>query len=157
MKSDLREVLSVDYLNSINCWAKLEELQKVIPYHSEKYKQIILNASSPFTFIAAHDLSFATSFIVATLFLMVKASRPTTYHFLSVQMIFKINEKYEFDSLILSNDVLTLIKDYMNIIRPRLNPYCVLICRNVKQILKLSNIFGRIVFSNWKIYKPHEI
>ena len=27
MKSDLREVLSVDYLNSINCWAKFEELQ----------------------------------------------------------------------------------------------------------------------------------
>ena len=44
MKSDRREVLSVDYLNSINCWAKLE-LQKVIPHHSKKYKQIILNAS----------------------------------------------------------------------------------------------------------------
>ena len=72
MKSDWREVLSVDYLNSINCWAKLEELQKVIPYQSEKYKRIILNASSPFTSIAAHDLSFATSFIVAALFLMVK-------------------------------------------------------------------------------------
>ena len=56
MKSNLREVLSVDYLNSINCWAKLEELHKVIPYHSEKYKQIILNASSPFKSIAAHDL-----------------------------------------------------------------------------------------------------
>ena len=41
MKSNWREVLSVDYLNSINCWAKLEELQKVIPYHSEKYKQIV--------------------------------------------------------------------------------------------------------------------
>ena len=64
MKSGWREVLSVDYLNSINCWVKLEELQKVIPYHFEKYKQIILNASSPFLSIAAHDLSFATSFIV---------------------------------------------------------------------------------------------
>ena len=37
MKSDWTEVLSGDYLNSINCWAKLEELQKVIPYRSEKY------------------------------------------------------------------------------------------------------------------------
>ena len=37
--------MSDNYLNSINCWAKLKELQKVIPYHSEKYKQIILNAS----------------------------------------------------------------------------------------------------------------
>ena len=161
MKSDLREVLSNDYLNSINCWAKPEELQKGIPYHSERYKQIILNASSPVTSVAAYDLSFATSFIVAALFLMVKASRPMTYQFLTVQMIesigdngiinqtiFKTNEKYGFDSLIFSNDVLTLIKSYINIIRPRLNPCCdyVLICRNGKQILKLSNIFGRIVF-----------
>ena len=131
MKSDWREVLSVDYLNSINCWAKLQELQKVIPYHSEKYKQIILNASSPFSSIAAHDLSFATSFIVAALFLMVKASRPMTYQFLTVKMvksigengiinqtIFKTKEKYGFDSLIFSNDVLTLIKNYINFIRP---------------------------------------
>ena len=78
MKSDWREVFSVDYLNSINCWSKPEELQKSIPYHSENYKQIILNASSPFVSIPAHDLPFATSFIVAALFLMVKASRPMT-------------------------------------------------------------------------------
>ena len=160
MKSNWRKVLSVDYLNSINCWAKLEELQKVISYHSEKYKQIILNALSPFSFIAAHDLSFAT-FIVAALFLMVKASRRMTYQFLTVQMvestgengiinqtIFKTKEKYGFDSVIFSNNVLTLIKSYINFIRPRLNPCCdyVWICRNGKQISKLSNIFGRVVF-----------
>ena len=92
IKSGWREVLSVDSLNSINCSAKLKELQKVIPYHSEKYKQIILNASSPFTFTAAHDLSFATSFIVAALFLMVKVSRPMTYQFLTVQMPESIGE-----------------------------------------------------------------
>ena len=77
MKSDWTEVLSVDCLNSINCWAKLEELQKFRPYHPEKYKQIILNASSLFSSIAADDLSFAMSFIVAALFLMVK--RFTSY------------------------------------------------------------------------------
>ena len=64
------------------------------------------------------------------------------------QTIFKTKEKYGFDSLIFSNDVLTLIKNYINFIRPRLNPCCdyVLICRNGKQISKLSNIFGRVVF-----------
>ena len=81
MKSDWREVSSVDYLNSIKDWAKLEELQKVIPYHSDKYKQIILNASSPIRSVVAHDLSFTTSFIIAALFLMVKESRPMTYQF----------------------------------------------------------------------------
>ena len=112
MKSHWREVLGVDNLNSINCWAKLEELQKVIPYHFEIYKQIISNASSLFSSVAGHDLSFATSFIVAALFLMVKASRPTTYQFLAVKMvesigeneiinqtIFKTKENYGFDSL----------------------------------------------------------
>ena len=162
MKSDWREVLGVDYLNSISDWAKHEQLQKVISYHSDKYKQIIFfNASSPLTSVVAHDLSFATSFIVAALFLMVKASRPMTYQFLTVQIIesidengiinqaiFKTNDKYGFDSLIFSDNVLTLIKNYINIIRPRLNPCCdhVLICQNGKQISKLSNIFGRIVF-----------
>ena len=55
MKSDWGEVLSVEFWNSIICWAKLEELQKVILYHSEKYKQIILNASSPFSCVVSHD------------------------------------------------------------------------------------------------------
>ena len=92
---------------------------------------------------------------------MVKASHPMIYQFLTVQMIesiskngiinqtiFKPKEKYGFDSLIFSNDVLTLIKNYINFIRPRLNPCCdyVLICRTGKQISKLSNIFGRVVF-----------
>ena len=173
MKSDWREVLSVDYLNSINCLAKLEELQKIIPYHSEKHKQIILNAPSPFAFIAAHNLSFGTSSIVAVLFLMVKASRPMTYQFLTLQMvesicengiinqiIFETKEKYGFDSLIFLNDVLTLIKKYITFIRPRLDPFCdyVLICRSGEQILKLSNFFGGVAFSsNCKIYKPDTI
>ena len=92
MKSDWREVLSADYLNSINCWAKLEELQKIIPYHSENYKQISLNTSSPFASIPEHDLSFLTSFIIAALFLKVKASRSMTYQFLTVQMVESVSE-----------------------------------------------------------------
>ena len=110
MKSEWREVLSIDYGNSIRCWAMLEELQKITLYHSEKYKQIILNASSTPTSVGAHDLSLVTSFIVAASFLMVKASHPMTYQFLTVQMIesvgkngitsqiiFKTKEKYRFD------------------------------------------------------------
>ena len=92
---------------------------------------------------------------------MVKVSRPMTYQSLTMQMvesigengiitqtIFKTKENYGFDSLIFSNDVLTLIKNYINFIRPRLNPCCdyVLIFQNGKQISKLSNIFGRAVF-----------
>ena len=100
-----------------------------------------------------HDLSFATSFIVAVLFLMVKASRPMNYKHLAVetiksngengisnQKLFKTNEKYGFDSLLFSVDVLTLVTGYMNYIRPRLNPSFdyLLVCRNGKQISKLT-------------------
>ena len=68
--------VSVDYLNSIIFWAKSEELQKVIPDHSEKYKQIILNVSSLFASIASHHLSFATSFIVCCFIFYGKSFMP---------------------------------------------------------------------------------
>ena len=161
MKLQWNEVLSVDYLNSINCWATLADLQKVTPFHANRYKQIILNSTTPSSCRASHDLSFATSFIVAALVLMVRASRPMAYKHLTVEMInsigengiinqtlFKTNEKYGFDSLLFSVDVLTLVTGYVNYIRLRLNPACnyLLVCRNGKQISKLTNTFGRIVY-----------
>ena len=125
--------------------------------HKQVHK-IILTSATPSSCIAPHDLSFATSFIVDVLFVMVKASRPMCYKHFTVEMInsidengiinqtlFKTNEKYGFDSLLLFADVLTLVPGYMNYIRPRLNPSCnyLLVCRNGKQISKLNNIFGR--------------
>ena len=92
---------------------------------------------------------------------MVKASRPMTFKYLTVEIInaigengiinqtlFKTNEKYGLNSLLFSVDVLTLVAGYINYIRPRLNPACnyLLVCRNGKQISKLTNIFGRIVY-----------
>ena len=47
MKLQWNEVLSFDYLNSINCWVKLADLQKVIPFHANRYKQIVLNSATP--------------------------------------------------------------------------------------------------------------
>ena len=161
MKIEWNTLLSVEYLNSINCWATLEDLQKVIPHHTDRYKEIAINARNQLHFVPAHDLSFATAFIVAVLFLMVKASRPMTYQYLTVDMVksvgssglidqttFKTNQKYGFDSLLFSADVTTLINSYIDCIRIRLNPVCnyVLICRNGKQLSQLSDIFGRIVY-----------
>ena len=161
MRVQWHTLLSVEYLQSINCWATLEDLQNIIPYHSDRYKQIILNSNEPGTCLPAHDLSFATSFIVAVLFLMVKASRPMTYQYLTVTMIdsicaggvidqtiFKTMEKYGFDSLVFTHDVLTLVNGYITYVRPRLNPVYmyVLVCRNGKQVTRIGDIFGRIVY-----------
>ena len=125
MKLQWNAVLNIDYLNSINCWATLADLQKVIPFHANRYKQIILNSTTPSSCIAPHDLSFATSFIVAVLLLMVKVSRPMTYKHLIIEMIksigangiinqtfSKTNEKYGFGSLLFPVDVLTLVTVY---------------------------------------------
>ena len=157
MKAEWKTVLSVEYLESINCWATLKDLEKVVPYHSNKYKQIVINARNINSHVAPHDLSFATSFIVSVLFLMVKPSRPMSYQNLKVSMIkniqndgfidqtsFKTAEKYGFDSMHFSVDVLELLNNYIDYIRTRLNPVCdyLLICRNGR----IADIFGRAVF-----------
>ena len=161
MHVEWNTVLSIEYLSSINCWATLEELQKVVPFHSDRYKQVIMNASDSSASISPHDLSFATSFIVAVLFLMVKATRPMTFQYLTVGMIlsipdggivdqtmFKTNYKYGFDSLIFNKNVVKLILGYIHHVRSRLNPTCdyLLISRTGNQLPRLSDIFGRIVF-----------
>ena len=87
MKLQWNEVLSVDCLDRINCWAGLADLQKVIPFHANRYKQLILDSTTLSSCIGSHDLSFATSFIVAVLFLMVKPPRPMTYRHLIVEII----------------------------------------------------------------------
>ena len=44
MKVEWNTVLSVDYLSSINCWATLDDLQKVLPFPADKFTQVLLNA-----------------------------------------------------------------------------------------------------------------
>ena len=128
-----RGIGTVEHLESVNCWATLAELQNVILFYLDKYKQIIKLCKTGGGI--SHDLSFATSFIVSLLFLKVKGSRPMTYQFLTVPMIssafesnvidqtlFKTNEKYGFDSLVFSEEVLHNIKEYTDFVRPKLTP-----------------------------------
>ena len=64
------------------------------------------------------------------------------------QTLLKTNGKFGFDSFLFSVDVLTLFTGYVNYIRPRLNLACnyLLLSRNGKQISKLTNTFGRVVY-----------
>ena len=159
MRVEWNTLLSIEHLESINCWASLADLQKVIPYHEIKYKQVVnlaqINAH------IAHDLSFASSFVISLLFLKVKGSRPMTFQFLTVKMLssametgmidqthFKTEEQYAFDSLVFSEQVLLHLKNYVDHVRPRLNPNCdfLLVCRNGNQLKNLGDIFGRMVY-----------
>ena len=92
MRLEWNTVLSIDYFERNNCWASLEDLQNVIPYHSNRYKQIVLNASNSVSCVPSHDLTFSTAFIVSVLFLMVKASRQMTYQHLTVAMVRSVGE-----------------------------------------------------------------
>ena len=76
MSIEWNTVLSIDHLTKINCWATLEEIQQVIPFHSNRFAQIMINLTCNVPRIGAHELSFCTSFIVAVLFILVKAARP---------------------------------------------------------------------------------
>jgi len=159
IRVEWNSLLSIDYLESINCWASLSELQNVIPFYISKYKQIINLCTADAA--SSHDLSFATSFIVSLLFLNVKGSRPMTFQFLTMPMItsafkcnyidqskFKTKEKYGFDSLIFNDETLQLIKQYTDFVRPKLSPSCeyLLVCKGGNQLSNLGDIFGRMVF-----------
>ena len=161
MRTEWKTLLSIEYLDSINCWATLEDLEKVIPYHSDRYKQVIRNCEHRNNVIPPHDLSFSTSFVVSIMFLLVKASRPMTYQFLTVNMVksitkegfidqtvFKTNDRYGYDTLMFCGEALMTLRQYILLIRPRFNPKCpyVFVCRNGTQLSKLTEIFGKIVY-----------
>ena len=162
LKIEWNTVLSLDYLASINCWATLQEMQAVIPFHQSKYNAIISTAVEEGCCTSAHDLTFATAFIASLLFLSVKATRPMTYQYLTTDMIsslpetggiidstmFKTALTYSFDSLLINGNVMKILETYTTNIRPQLNPQCnyLLISRNGTQLKKLGDIFGRMVF-----------
>lgn len=64
------------------------------------------------------------------------------------QTQFKTQEKYGFDTLIFTAQVQHIVNGYISCIRPHLNPVCdfVLITKNGTQLLRLGEIFGRLVF-----------
>ena len=161
MRLDWKTTLSVEYLDSLNCWASLEELQKVIPFHSDRYSQVIKKASNELCEITPSDLHFATCFMVCVLFLSVKATRPMTFQNLTVEMVrsigpdcfidqtvFKTNDIYGFDTLLFTPDVTNVLKDYITYVRPRFRPSCdfVLVGKNGKQLVKLTELFGNLVY-----------
>lgn len=161
MRASWATLLSVEHFKENGCWATLEEMQQVIPYHGERFAQLVLMANNKEAIVPSHELSFATAFIVAVLFLMVKAARPMSFQFLTTKMIsgindqgivdqcmFKTQEKYGFDSLIFEKPVLDILKGYMECIRPRLKPNCdyLLITRTGKQLTRICDVFGRLVF-----------
>ena len=159
MRVEWNTVLSIENFESMNCWASLTDMQKVVPFHEDRYAQVVRLAKSDSSI--PHDLSFATAFLLTAMFLKVKGSRPMTYQFLTVEMMksalkngiidqthFKTEGTYGFDSLLFPKYVLDKANDYMEWIRPKLNPTCnfLLISKNGGQLTNLGDVFGRMVY-----------
>ncbi|KAK3740644.1 hypothetical protein QZH41_000144 [Actinostola sp. cb2023] len=141
----------------------MEELLQVIPFHLQRYEQILQACKAdPTQIVCALDLSFATRFIAVYLFLQVKSSRPMTYQYLTMEMIenaksndgyvdqkqFKTAGKYGFDSLLFTESDIKVISGYIQHVRIRLEPKCdyLLVNRNGKQYDKLSNLMTKMVY-----------
>ena len=119
-------------------WATLEEMEKVIPFHLNHFKNIVEKCKKQLPLPTKQELMFCTRFVTTFLFLRVKCSRPMTFQYLTLSMIekakvnqgfidqteFKTSSKYLFDTLIITKDVLIVLDVYIDIVRPLFNPLC---------------------------------
>ena len=153
--------LDLEQLICRNSWATVEEMEKVIPYHTPKYKYVLDLCRSEGGCPTISQLAFSTRFIATFLFLRVKCTRPMTYQYLTLQMIqdaknnggfidqtaFKTEQQYAFDTIVLTEDIFQVIDSYVDVIRPRLNPTCdyLLLTTNGKQYTALGSAMSILV------------
>jgi hypothetical protein len=145
-RENLRRKKAVEYTRNLDLetlimkdsWCSLEDMNKVIPYHINQFKEVYNKCNDSPPTASINDLAFATRFIATYLFLMVKCSRPRTFQFLTIGMVkkskenggfidsteFKTASTYIFDTLIMSEQVLKLLDMYINTIRPKMTPKC---------------------------------
>ena len=135
-KMEYSRNLELESLISRDSWATLEDMEKVIPFHSPKYQAIVKKSKEGKESLSSSDLAFATRFIVTFFFLRVKCTRPMTFQYLSLQMVkdaktnggyvdqtqFKTSDKYVFDTVVLTENVLKVLDSYIGHIRPHLYP-----------------------------------
>ena len=155
--------LSIEVLQATNQWATMEEMEKVIPFHLSRYKDVLTRCKDyPLTSVTAADLTFATRFVAVYLFTRVKGSRPMTYQYLSLSMFekskesdgfvdqteFKTANQYSFDSLIFDETSTRILDEYIQYVRPLLNPQCdyVLVTRSGTQFKNFGNLMSELVF-----------
>ena len=162
MRSNWTTELDVETLESRRSWATLSEVQSVIPFHMERYESVLENCMTHPASVRPGDVTFATRFVAAYLFLKVKGCRPMTYQHLTLRMfesarrnegmvdqkIFKTAKRYGFDSVYLDESSIELLEKYITYIRPLLTPTCeyVLVNRNGNQFQKLTDLLSVLVF-----------
>ena len=162
MRSNWTSELDIETLESRRSWATLYEVQSVIPFHIEHYESVLENCMANPSSVTPGDVTFATCFVTAYLFLKVKSCRPMTYQHLTLRMfesakknkgmvdqkIFKMAKRYCFDSVYFDECSIDMLEKYIKYIRPLLTPSCeyMLVNCNGKQFQKLTELFTVLVF-----------
>ena len=156
MRSNWTSELDIETLESRRSWASLGEVQSIIPFHMERYESVLENCMTCPSSVAPADITFATRFVAAYLFLKGKGCRPMTYQSLTLRMfenarkndamvaqkIFKTAKRYGFNSVYFDKFSIDMLEKYITYIRPRLTPTCeyVLVKCNGKQFQKLTDL-----------------
>ena len=162
MRSHWTTDLDIETLEARRSWASLGELQNVVPFHIERYKEILEECKKGSSIVTPTDLTFATRFIAVFMFVKIKGCRPMTYQHLTVAMfenaktnggmvdqtIFKTAKKYGFNSLYFDEISLGIVDDYVRFVRPFLEPQCeyLLVNRNGAQFQRLTDVLSVPVF-----------
>ena len=152
--------LDLETLISKNSWATIEEMERVIPFHVNRFKEVIESCGDSRR-PSVSQLAFATRFIATYLFIRVKCSRPMTYQFLTIDMIrackanngfidqkeFKTKEKFLFDTLLLDEETLEVLDLYIDHIRPLFQPKCsfLLVTNNGNQYTAFTSAMSILV------------
>jgi len=160
-KMEYSRNLELESLISRDSWATLDDMEKVIPFHSPRYQSICKMCKDGDLSPSISELAFATRFIVTFLFLRVKCTRPMTFQFLSLQMVdqaklnggyvdqtqFKTQDKYIFDTLILTDDVMKVLDSYIKHVRPLMHPKCeyLIVTYNGTQYTAFGNAMSLLV------------
>ena len=114
----------------------MEELQSVIPFHIQRYNDILNDCKDNKGTVRPAELSFATKFIDTYLFIKVKGTRLMTYQYLTLDMIkqakknggyieqkmFKTSSNYRFDSLVIDKTSRHVIEDFVKFVRTLSSP-----------------------------------
>ena len=130
--------LDLESLIIKDSWSSLEEMERVIPFHAERFTEVYQKCGDQSAEVTINDLAFASRFVATYLFLRVKYSRPRTFQYLTIPMIdkartnggfvdqteFKTATTYMFDTLILDEEVFRILDMYITAIRPKMDPQC---------------------------------
>ena len=153
--------LDLESLIARKSWASLEQLEEVIPHHTHKYRYVVKKCKDGKEDPTVSELAFATRFISTFLFLRVKCTRPMSFQYMTLAMVeeavnnggyihqtqFKTSEQFLFDTLILSENVITVLNSYIEHIRPFLTPKCdyVVISTKGTQYSAMGNAMSLLV------------